>query len=187
MANTMTLDQWAGRLDEAARRLGDLTPAMKECANIVAADLYEKMGEGVSPDGTPYVPLKAERRHGAGLLAGTPLAGTSIHASLLPGGPGHVEQVTPTSLAVGTSHPLAAVHRMGATISKPERRRGRGEKPWVFEGAGGGLIFTRRIRAHVVSLPAREFIGWSPAALAKCEDVLGRYGAAAISGEGFTP
>jgi hypothetical protein len=30
MANTMTLDQWAGRLDEAAQRLGDLTPAMTE-------------------------------------------------------------------------------------------------------------------------------------------------------------
>jgi phage gpG-like protein len=187
MANTLTLDQWAGRLDEAARRLGDLTPAMKECARIVGEDLYEKMGEGVSPDGTPYVPLKRERSHGPGLLSGTPLAGTSLHASLLPGGPGHVEQVTPTSLAVSTNHPLAAVHRQGATISKPERRRGRGEKPWVFEGAGGELVFTKRIRAHVVSLPAREFIGWSAQSLLRCEDVLARYGAAAISGEAMTP
>jgi phage gpG-like protein len=183
---TLTLDQWAGRLDGAARRLGDLTPAMTECANIVAADLYEKMGEGVSPDGTPYLPLKAERRHGAGLLAGTPLAGTSLHASLLPGGPGHVEQVTPTSLAVGTSHPLAAVHRQGATISKPERRRGPGQPPWVFEGAGGGLVFTRRLRAHTFRLPAREFIGWSPSALEKCEEILGRYAMAPLTGDTTT-
>jgi phage gpG-like protein len=53
----------------------------------------------------------------------------------------------------------AGIQNQGGTISKPERRRVKGEKPWVFQGADGRTIFTRRIRAHSITIPARQVAG----------------------------
>jgi phage gpG-like protein len=68
----------------------------------------------------------------------------------------------------------AGIQNHGGTINKPERRRAKGEKPWVFQ-KDGATIFTRRIRAHSVTIPARNFLGVGATMSEKVKGVILRF------------
>jgi phage gpG-like protein len=55
--------------------------------------------------------------------------------------------------------PYAGIQNFGGTIEYGEKRRGPGEKPWVFVSREGRTVFTRRIGPHKITIPARQFSG----------------------------
>jgi phage gpG-like protein len=177
----ISLSEWALRLGRAAGGLSDWTPALRVCALIAKADMLDNFQGSHAPDGAPWPPLRRPRTNSRG--ADRPLLDTGIlRASTTAAGPGHVEEVTGLSLALGTELDYAAPHQYGATISIPEKRRRPPEKPWAFTGAGGKTVFTYRVKAHAVVIPARPFVGLSDAGAARCGAALRKYAAGALSG-----
>ena len=81
----------------------------------------------------------------------------------------------PPCLHVLSSHPAAALHQEGGTLFLPERRRVSGQKPWVFPGRDGRTVFTRRLKAHAVTIPARPFVGIGPTLAHRFARVLAEY------------
>lgn len=126
-------------------RFGTLFRVLRQLA---VSGVKEHFAAGVSPAGTPWQGLTSR--------AGLPLRDRGLlMASVREAGALPV-------LTLVSSLKHAGVHQHGATIRKPERRRGQGEKPWVFQGKTG-TVFTRHIRAHTVHIPARPFLGISAA------------------------
>lgn len=158
-------------LTETLRR--KLTPralprTVADVGIYLGAQAKRRFDEGVGPDGVAWVPLKQPRnrsrdRRGARAGGGSgqkPLrdsgrlmASTTGAASILETGPLHVVQ--------GTNLEYAAVHQFGVTMRRPARRAPtRSGRPfWSFLSGAGDRIYTRRIREHTITIPARPFLG----------------------------
>lgn len=142
----------------------DFRPALADVRVYLWSEAKKCFDESRAPDGTPWAPLKRQRnrrrdKRAKGGSGQKPLRDTGgLMASMTSAASGGISQIDRLSLTQGTAHEFAAVHNFGATINHPERRRGKGEKPWVFE-SGGETVFTKRIAAHVVVIPARPFVG----------------------------
>ena len=93
-------------------------------------------------------------------------------ASLTATHPNHIREINNGILKWGTNVEYAGIHQFGGKIKKPERRRGKGEKPWVFTGQDGSTVFTKKIRAHEINIPARPFIGTNDQLLEDISDLL---------------
>ncbi len=65
----------------------------------------------------------------------------------------------------------ARIQNQGGTIVKGEQRRTGAEKPWVFV-VNGRTIFTRRIRPHKTTIPARRFMGTGRRMIEACVKVV---------------
>jgi phage gpG-like protein len=68
--------------------------------------------------------------------------------------------------------PYAGIQNQGGTVLYGEKRRGPGEKPWVFVSRDGATVFTRRIAPHKVVIPARQFMGAGVRMLDACVKVV---------------
>lgn len=172
-AMEMTLDDLARFLDQRASQLTriDLTKPMKVILLLAKSSIKENFAGSHAPDGTPWLPLKRPRQ-GKRHRNSTPLPLRDtglLMASVTSAGPHHVERTDERSMQVGTNLEYAAIHNFGGTIHKPERARA---KPWVFTNGQGQTIFTRKIKEHDVTIPARQFIGWGPKLIEQTADVL---------------
>jgi phage gpG-like protein len=119
---------------------------------LALSGVKEHFATSVGPDGVAYPGLVS--RAGVPLRDKGLLMASVREAGAAPG------------LTLLSALRYAAAQQYGATIRQPERRRGRGEKPWVFQGRSG-TVFTRHIRAHTIVLPARPFLGIGAATAAK--------------------
>lgn len=153
--------QWAARTGADLSRL-DFTPAFKRAAVALASSAKQNFAGQHAPDGSPWAPLQHPRARGGdqvlrdrGILMAS-LGGSHAEAPGIGGGRGSIESINANVLVWGTNLEYAAVHQFGHTFQRPEQTR---DKPWVFLGPDGSLIFTRRIRAHTQTVPARPFIG----------------------------
>lgn len=155
-------------LTESLRR--KLTPramprTTADVATYLAAQVKRRFDEGVGPDGSAWLPLKQPRnrprdRRGAKAGGGSgqkPLrdsgrlmASATGASSILETGPLHVVQ--------GTNLEYARVHQFGATMRRPARMR-TDRSFWSFLNGEGDRIYTRRIREHTITIPARPFLG----------------------------
>jgi phage gpG-like protein len=136
------LRQLARDLKSWANQLRDPSALLKQCSEVMAQSVKENIRGGHDPNGAAFEPLKSR--------TGTPLFNTGgLFESI------HGTSSTFTATA-GSDISWAWVHDQGYFF--PERRRGPGEKPWVFTTADGATVFTKRIRAH--ELPQRQFCGW---------------------------
>ena len=180
----LSLDDFASFLDrraDAVSRL-DFTVPLKECAVIIKADVKRNFYESHAPDGTPWLPLKRPRQ-GKRHQGSTPKPlldqGILANSFFSDGAQGHIEEITASALTVGTNDERARIHQEGGTIHQPERSRA---KPWVFPTPTGEVIFTRRIKAHDVVIPARPFAGFSAEALSDMDGILGDFLADQLGG-----
>lgn len=138
-------------------RMGTLWKVLRQLA---VSGVKEHFAGSVSPQGVAWKGL--ESRAGKPLLDKGLLVASVREAGAVP------------NLTLVSSLKHAGVHQHGATIKKPERRRGPGEKPWVFQGREG-TVFTRHIKAHTVTIPARPFLGISAktaAAMARAAETI---------------
>ncbi len=154
----LSLEEFADALDrKASKKLSNFTKPLKVCRQLAVSDMLSNFAEGHDPDGQPWLPLKRPRANSKG--GDRPLQDTGIlRGSVTGNGPGHVETMTATSLTIGSNLDYAGIHNYGGTVHLPERRRGRGQKPYVFR-IGDLTIFTRRIRAVDILIPQRRFVG----------------------------
>jgi phage gpG-like protein len=169
-SQTVTLEQlapWLEGLGEDLRRISWRRP-LKAIALLLSADAKSNFEKGQSPGGEPWLPLKRPRANSKG--GDRPLRDRGIlMASLSAGAFGHVETITDTSLEWGSGLDYAALMNSGGTVRFAERKR---QRPWVFPGPGGAPVFTRRIRAHTVTVPARPFVGLSDSVKRRIEELL---------------
>lgn len=170
----MTLNDLARFLQARADALSrlDLSGPLRAILVLAKADIKENFAAGTAPDGTVWLPLKrprqGKRHNGSSPL---PLRDTGLlMASITSAGTHHVERVVTDGFEIGTNLEYAAIQNFGGTIHHPERRR---DKPWVFTNESGETIFTRKIKAHNVTIPARPFLGWSERLIEQTVDVLG--------------
>ncbi len=169
----MSLDEFAAFLNRKASDLTrlDLSKPLAVILLLAKSSIKENFAGSHAPDGTPWLPLKQARqgkRHkGSSPL---PLRDTGLLMASTGGGPHHVEHVTDREMSVGSNLEYAAIQNYGGTVHVSERTR---SKPWVFTNQHGQTIFTRHIKAHSVTIPARQFIGWSPQLIEDVSDVLG--------------
>lgn len=173
----VTLGEFAGLLERRAEQLAglDLSAPVRRSLVAARAGLLENFQGQHAPDGTPWLPLRRPRqgkrhRNSTPLpLLDTGLLRASVTAQ---GARGHVEDVSAAGFVMGSNLEYAAAQQFGATINRPERRR---QRPWVFTGPDGRTVFTRRIRAHSVTVPARPFVGWSERMLATCGAIFAEF------------
>lgn len=152
---------------------------LQAAAVLCGAELKRGMAEGVSPDGTPYKPLKFPRPNGGD----RPLRDTGALLASLGGGSGHVRRVGGNSLVIGTNLDYAATHQYGATIlpakgkylsipltAAAKKAGGAAQYPGQLVGrygkVGGVLLDAQSgekqyALAKKAVIPARPFVGFS--------------------------
>lgn len=172
-AETLNLSDLATWLKGKARVVAktDCSGGFKQIAEMVKAEIREHFERQEGPDGAAWPPLAHPRKGGRG---GGPLvdSGSLLRSLIDQGHPQHVEEITPDSLTIGTTNPLAPVHDEGATVHVPEQFRGPGEKPLVFTAPDGKTVFTRHVAAHDVTIPARPFMGISEKTQEKAAEII---------------
>lgn len=163
----MDLDQFQDYARQAGKDLEslDYTKPLKASKLIIVGDIRENFAGSHSPEGAPWAPLK--HREGQPLRDKGLLMAASTTA-LAESNDGH-------RLVLTNNLEYAAVHQYGHTFHKPERTRGKGEKPWVFVSKEGKAIFTRKIKEHDVTVPARPYMGISDGAADRIGLVFGEY------------
>lgn len=182
-AVSMTLEQLSQSVSSMAADLARVSfeKPLKICRMLIAADTKDNFAGGHDPDRNPWAPLNSPRARRKGQRGGSdkPLRDRGILQSASTSGA--QAEITPTSLtyrvSAGNVLEYAGTHQYGAVISKPERRR---SKPWVFRTGGGDLVFTRRIRAHTIVVPQRQFLGIGARLQARIEGVLAEFVASQI-------
>lgn len=156
---------------------------------ISVAGVREHFVRSQTPYGVPWKPLKHPRPSGGG----TPLRDTGLLLASVSA------EITEEGIALKASHPGANVHQFGAVIRPvrakaltipltPEAKRtgspGRGRFPrplfiyrthndhaFLAESTANGLTLHYRLEKEV-RIPAREFLGFSDATLAKLDKIL---------------
>jgi phage gpG-like protein len=151
---------WFRNFAEDAKKV-NWQPAFKKIALLLEEAAKENFEGSHAPDGTRWKELKQPRsrprdRKARPGFGQKPLRDSGLlMASLSATGQHHVEKITESTLTWGTNLEYAGVHQFGHTFQRPEKRR---DKPWVFQ-KDGRTIFTKRIRAHTQTVPARPFLG----------------------------
>ena len=160
----VTLDQLAPSLQSMGERIQKLNwnRLFNAIALMLEGEAKRRFDEQRAPDGTPWAPLKTPRnrprdkraRGGSGqqVLRDSGRLQASLTAA---GGPDHIKQIEDQKLTWGSNVEYAGVHQGGAKV--PAKQRDKSQKPWVFAGPDGRLIFTRHIAEH--EIPARPFLG----------------------------
>lgn len=154
------------------------TRSLKESQVYLLSQYKRCFDESRSPDGKPWAPLKRPRnrkrdRKAKGGTGQKPLRdkGLLMAAASASAATGAIRELGRFHLEQGTNLDYAAAQNFGTTIRVPERRRA---KAWVFaDAANSAAIFTRRIKAHLVRIPARPFIGITQAMVDKIELFVG--------------
>jgi phage gpG-like protein len=164
------LEAWAGKT--AADLVGlSFRQPLQVVKVLLSASTKENFSGGHSPDGVPWLPLKRPRANSKG--GDKPLRDKGLlMAGVADGGQGHVERLSDTELQWGTNLVYAAVHQFGHTFQRPERSR---KKPWVFTTSDGRKVFTRKIKAHAQTVPARPYLGLNAALVEKIERVFAEH------------
>ena len=156
---TLTLDQlpqWADRQERSLPQL-DYGPVFATIKVLLSSYTKQNFDGSHEPDGTPWLKLQHPRPRGGD----KPLRDTGLlMASVVGNGPDHYERIEKARMEWGTNLDYAGVHQEGALIHHPEQTRPYPAKPWVFlDPDSNETVFTRRIRAHDVLIPARPFLG----------------------------
>jgi phage gpG-like protein len=161
---SQTVDEFAADMERQADAFGtDLTPAMKECAEIVHTDIRTNFQEAVTPDGVAWAPRKDEG-FSHPLLN---LSGALMDAATGEGA-GAITRIGPDSLEIGVDAsvdegglPGAFVHQFGATILPVTKRF----LSWL--NSSGERVFAKQ-----VTIPPREYLGFSPDASDRCTEAI---------------
>jgi phage virion morphogenesis protein len=141
------------RLAAAEKALVDFTPAMAAIADLMRSDAVIAFETETGPDGLRWKPSRRAIEEGGLTLTDT----------------GHLRQsITAVSdnrsATIGTNLIYAAIHQNGGRITP----------------RSGRALRTPAGPRGAVNMPARPFLGFSPASVGAIEDILGRHIAKAM-------
>jgi len=184
---------------------------LKRCRLLIIKEVRDCFQNSHDPDGRPWLPIKIRARGNVGQAK--PLLDRGLlRASIVTAGRGHVEELTPLSLRFGTNLEYAATHQYGdpnrvpvnakalAIPLTPAAYRARSPrnfgKPlsleWPFlvdykiKGRGKAAALTPQrqyLLRRSVSIPARPFLGITPAMTAGFERIFAEWVAKSIAGQ----
>lgn len=159
-AETLTLDgfiQWAERTGRNLQHL-DFRPTFAKIKVLMRASILANFASGTSPDGTSWPPLKRPRLNSRG--NDLPLRDKGLLMAASTGGASYSEEITESSLTMTNNLEYAAAHQYGANILIPEKVVAPGDKVMRWFSGDGEPIFRRRTKAHNVTIPQRQFMGF---------------------------
>jgi phage gpG-like protein len=191
----MTATQFAQQLQTMARRFPDAAVrAAGEIAVVAAGAVKKGITDGVSPDGTPFVPLGRPRPRGGN----KPLMDTGVLRSSISA------EADGTGLTLRANAPGASLHQSGGTIvpvrakalsipvSKEAARTGsprnfprklfvpKGTRV-LAESTGKGKLLVHYVLAQSVTIPARPYLGVSAETAQRIGAVIARRLALALT------
>ena len=150
MAITLTLqtDETMRVLATMEGHLQNLGPPLEATKELLLTSVRDNFAQGGRPQ--PWAPLRRSRRRGS-LGSAIPLNDTGVLRASIAG------EVSGNTVTIGTNLAYAAIHNFGGTVSIPEivARPGHALR-WI--GDDGQPVFARRVRAHTVVIPQREFL-----------------------------
>jgi phage gpG-like protein len=156
----------------------DFTKPLKTIRLLLIAATKQNFANGSDPDGVPWAPLKSRQ--------GLPLRDKGIlMASISGSGIGSISELTSRGLRYGSSIEYAGIQNFGGTIRQPARERPYPAKPWVFK-SGGRTVFTRKMAARSITIPARRFLGVTETLLGRFNEVLRKH-IAGLMGDPHAP
>ena len=145
---TLQTDETTRVLATIEGHLQDLGPPLEATKQLLLTSVRDNFAAGGRP--TPWVPLRRARRRGS-LGSAIPLNDTGTLRASITG------EVSGNTVTIGTNLAYAAIHNFGGTVSIPEIVAKPGHAlRWI--GDDGQPVFARRVRAHVVVIPQREFL-----------------------------
>lgn len=113
---TLTLDQFSQQMHETAGRMAGVSfsKPLKQCKVLIVADVAQNFRDAHGPDGEPWAPLAHPRPAGGD----KPLQDKKLlMASVTGNAVGHVEELTDTTLVIGTNLEYARIHQEGGVIT----------------------------------------------------------------------
>jgi len=126
--------------------LGDLSPVMAQARDLLLRSVRENFAQGGRPSWRPRRPPRQ----------GTPLGGVSSRLvnSI-------TSTTTPTSVTLTSSLPYSAIQQYGGTVHLPAMVAAP-HRAFRFVTADNTVVFTKRVRAHSVTIPARPYLVAQP-------------------------
>jgi phage gpG-like protein len=117
---TLTWEDFIQRIDLFAEEVEDLDmrEPLTKCKVLIVADTKERFSRAVDPDGNPW-PVITPRPDGTS----HPLWHQGLLVRSIGGGVGYVEEMTATTLTVGTQHHSAWIHQHGGVIGAKSGRK----------------------------------------------------------------
>ena len=113
VSGQISIEQLSAWANLASRIQYDWTRPLKVTAGLIKSDAARNFDRGIGPDGRPWSGLSSitlGARRGGSL----PLLDTGIlRSSVTGGGKGHVEELTPRSLVIGSNLDYASTHQQG--------------------------------------------------------------------------
>jgi len=138
-------------LNDLAGKVKDLSPVMKIIGEYMLRSTEDRFNsQGPSPDGSPWVPLKAStlrRKKHSKILTESGLLRGSIRYQLQ----------GPSAVAIGTNRVYAAIHQLGGKTS-PSVIVPKTKKALFWPGAAHPV---KSVRHPGSVIPARPFLGVS--------------------------
>lgn len=166
-----------GRSLESSFSPSAMPQTIKDVSFYLGNSVKRRFDTGTAPDGSPWEPLKNPRnrsrdKRARGGSGQKPLRDSGLlmaSATGQPGAEGAVRETGPFHLVQGTNLEYAGVHNFGATIHRQRREAptSGGKKFWAWQPIGEGWVYARRIKAHTITIPARQFIGLNDADMDK--------------------
>lgn len=142
---------------------------IQDVSTYLTSVVKRRFASGTGPDGQTWDELKfpRHRRRDQNARGGTgqkPLYDSGVlmaSASGQEGAAGAVKEMGAFHLVQGSNLDYAAIHNFGGVIHKPEQKAPtkRGKPFWAWLTPEGTWRYTKRIRAHDVTIPARPFVG----------------------------
>lgn len=169
------------RLRQALSRIENRQPFLREVGQTLADSTRARFRAETAPDGTPWAPLKSttlkarlrRRRSAIAILRETGALAGSISFS-----------ITGDEVRIGSPLEYAAIHQLGGEIKIPARKQ-RLRFVKAKEGAGRRFATKKRkrgvieqdvdISAYQITMPARPFLGISPADETDIFEAAGRW------------
>jgi phage gpG-like protein len=152
----LDLSQLPAFLTKAAEDVAslDYRKPLQYCAYLIANATKDCFKQSRDPDGNPWLPLKQPRKTGKKV----PLWDTGRLVASVSSAAAGTKELSSLQLIFGTNVEYAAVHQYGGTNNIPAWEWKPGQKIRRFE-IGSKTIFTKRVKAHSVTIPARPFLG----------------------------
>lgn len=205
VAQELPIEQLPAYLQTLVDRLGGMSfaePLKRRCAESVRSFTKQNFSKGQGPNGEAWRPLMNPRPRGAGGQKPLRDTGLLMASVIAKGGKGSVEQVTDSSLVIGTNLDRAAIHQYGGvvrpkggralaipltrqavTAGSPRRMPGlvlvwpKGSKAgWLQTAPQGRKKVVRHfLLVAKVTIPARPFLGWNSDMADEQAAIIGEY------------
>lgn len=159
---------------ELERRGKNTEPLMDEIGSILVASTIDRFEREIDPDGRPWKPsARAKQEHGKTLTDSARLRTSITHRPVR------------HKVDVGSNVAYAAIHQFGGKIEIPGRsqtlafssnsNKFASRRSTRARKAGAVRVAFATIRAHVVEMPERPYLGIGPSDPAAIEDAVNRF------------